>query len=707
MDPPTPPCQHRCIKLSLSHLVRGNEGIISAIDKLVILNSQIAVRGSMILNLLAVHCSWNNRSLPTLEHNLIYQAFASYDCINIPGYIKDDQLRRVVLDVQHLIPLPFTNADGSIIMGKSWLIGYLVEMYQANIKASIVLKWKSVVSNSIDSHLAMFKPDLSENKRKTWWKNIYKRITRPVPKPGTPNRLDSHALRLVKFHRDGFGVEDDSWINDNYMKFVNTQGMDRITRVIGHFSQCLRRQCMFEDIMGQPNSLKKNMALPVFHVGRISIQIDKKGLYYVLNQYNSSNPLETFDLGKGGDKNFSQHLFKKYMNKLFCINELIHAKSPSKMFRWSGVGVTTDGVKSSLHYSRVQSMVEQVAPPVAPGQYQIQDDVHQIQDDVANIDILDEDDMSVNEAEIENFIINDEIYFEDGAWTEVTDDDTNDSSVASIVEIRENDMILSNDPGRSNIMYIIAFDAQKRILFVKTLTRRFYYHQAGINKAQKQSNKWNTKNSSLMEGRSKHHFKTSDRQIFTSSIAFYGENFTNLWNTYAVTKKWSLQNFLLYCSKNSVLDKFLEGLKLNVDADGYKHCYDRNVMLYGDGSFPSGGRGEQSVPLKYVKKRCTLFFECHDVNEYRTSQICPDCQKCRLLAVKKDVPGKKPDIVRGLKWCPSDDCRMKRLKDRDYVGAKNIMFRGLGIDTDNRLFDRKVHKWPSSTPDSHRFTPIH
>ena len=146
---------------------------------------------------------------------------------------------------------------------------------------------------------------------------------------------------------------------------------------------------------------------------------------------------------------------------------------------------------------------------------------------------------------------------------------------------------------------------------------------------------------------------------------------------------------------------------LEVDSGGYVHQYDHHVMLYGDGSFASGGRGEQSVPLKYIKKRCTLFFECHDVNEYRTSQICPDCKKCRLLAVDKDVPGKEPTIVRGLKWCPSDDCRKNRLKNRDYVGAKNIMFRGLGNDTDNRLFDRTVHKWPSSTPNSHRFTPIH
>lgn len=176
------------------------------------------------------------------------------------------------------------------------------------------------------------------------------------------------------------------------------------------------------------------------------------------------------------------------------------------------------------------------------------------------------------------------------------------------------------------------FWCTKEHYFHQGIDLKFYYHKAGIDKAQKQSNKWNAQLLDLMEGRSIHHFKTSDYKEYISSIAFYGENYKNLWNSHAVTKKWSLQNFLLYCSKNSVIDKFLGSLNLDVDSDGYVHRYDRHVMLYGDGSFASGGRGEQSVPLKYIKKRCTLFFECHNVNEYRTSQICPDCKKCRLLA---------------------------------------------------------------------------
>jgi hypothetical protein len=255
-------------------------------------------------------------------------------------------------------------------------------------------------------------------------------------------------------------------------------------------------------------------------------------------------------------------------------------------------------------------------------------------------------------------------------------------------------------------MFVIAFDAQGNILFVKRLTRRFYYHQAGINEAQRRSNKWNQNLSDIIEQKSIHHFKTANRMAIVSSIAWYAANFDHLWNAYAVTRKWSRQKFRIYAMKNSVIDTFLNNLKHHVDADGNVCHFDKHVMLYGSGMFASGGRGERSVPLKYIKKRCGYFFECHNVNEFRTSQICPDCRTCRLLGVEKDIPDQtRGMIVRGLKWCPSQLCREEPLKNRDEVGAKNIWQRGLGDE--NPLFNGKKHKWPSSTPDSHRFTPIH
>ncbi len=287
-------------------------------------------------------------------------------------------------------------------------------------------------------------------------------------------------------------------------------------------------------------------------------------------------------------------------------------------------------------------------------------------------------------------------------WTEILSSTEDVSSIASIIVFGNNDMVLSYDPGRSNIMFVISFDANGNVLFIKVLTRRNYYHQAGINDASKRSNRWNQNLSNLVEGRSTHHLKTTNKTKMLASFAYFGAKFDQLWNAYAVTRKWSRQNFRIYSMKNSVIDTFLHKLKQHVDANGIVHQFDKHVMLYGAGTFASGGRGERLVPLKYIKKRCKYFFECHDVNEFRTLQICPDCRKCRLQQVEKEIPGHAQSVVRGLKWCPSPLYCENPLKNRDEVGAKNIRLRGLG-DT-NPLFDQKVHKWPSLTPHGHRFT---
>ena len=78
------------------------------------------------------------------------------------------------------------------------------------------------------------------------------------------------------------------------------------------------------------------------------------------------------------------------MIKFFCINELIHDKSQTKIFDWSGVAVTTDGVKSSLHYSRVQmqGVIEQDAI-VDFGQLNLHDVAI---DDVIDENVDDDDD---------------------------------------------------------------------------------------------------------------------------------------------------------------------------------------------------------------------------------------------------------------------------------------------------------------------------
>jgi hypothetical protein len=81
------------------------------------------------------------------------------------------------------------------------------------------------------------------------------------------------------------------------MNYIHTQGrMDHVTRVvIHHFSHYVfgNSAYLLEHIMvGQSNNSNSQEA--EFHIGRISIQISKKGLYYVSSS-TITIPLAAFD----------------------------------------------------------------------------------------------------------------------------------------------------------------------------------------------------------------------------------------------------------------------------------------------------------------------------------------------------------------------------------------------------------------------------
>ena len=97
----------------------------------------------------------------------------------------------------------------------------------------------------------------------------------------------------------------------------------------------------------------------------------------------------------------------------------------------------------------------------------------------------------------------------------------------------------------------------------------------------------------LFEAKSLNHFKTSNLDI-VNSIEFYNANYDNLWNTLAVTRKRSRLKFCIYSFKRCSIDKFLQDLKPRDVLTG-QYIHTHPIMLYGAGTFGSGGRGERSV----------------------------------------------------------------------------------------------------------------
>jgi hypothetical protein len=251
-------------------------------------------------------------------------------------------------------------------------------------------------------------------------------------------------------------------------------------------------------------------------------------------------------------------------------------------------------------------------------------------------------------------------------------------------------------------MFILVRDRLRNAITFRRFTRRRYYSEGKINSSQEKSNRWNLNSKELLEGMSTNHFKTSSEDTFLQSIQFYRDNHDNLWKTLAITRKRSRLNFRIHKFKRHSIDRFLQSLKPR-DEVTRQYIHRRHIMLYGAGTFGSGGKGERSVPLKYIKKHCRYYFVTHEVNEFRTSQICPDCERCRLHDVEKSTHGEMPTKIRGLKWCPYNECRQNPLKNRDEVGAKNIMKRGLGDM--NPLFDKDIHPWKKTSPTLHMLNP--
>ena len=95
------------------------------------------------------------------------------------------------------------------------------------------------------------------------------------------------------------------------------------------------------------------------------------------------------------------------------------------------------------------------------------------------------------------------------------------------------------------------------------------------------------------------------------------------------------------------------------------------VIAYGKGGFASHGRGEVSVPTKYVKDKCRQYFKTIEVDEFRTSSICPCCDNV-LSKVRRQVADEVRE-VRGLRRCSSTVCSQVSFKNRDSVGARNIL----------------------------------
>lgn len=211
------------------------------------------------------------------------------------------------------------------------------------------------------------------------------------------------------------------------------------------------------------------------------------------------------------------------------------------------------------------------------------------------------------------------------------------------------------DPGRVNILFGVEDRPEGPTTYC--YSRRQYYHEAGITKANARVQRWSDSTPGIREAEqdlSSVSTKQGSLEAWQELIEVHLRHYDLLWRQ-KTTKRWSRDTFRLYTLKTRSMDRFINSLKPR----------DCPEILYGASKVKSGGQGEMSVPTTGIYKRlierlprCVIL-----TNEHRTSKVCAWCDGV-LHAVHED--GRE---VRGLRWCQT--CR--KFLNRDQSAARNIL----------------------------------
>ena len=121
--------------------------------------------------------------------------------------------------------------------------------------------------------------------------------------------------------------------------------------------------------------------------------------------------------------------------------------------------------------------------------------------------------------------------------------------------------------------------------------------------------------------------------------------------------------------KKKCIDSYLLGLHIDKGKP-------KPIIGYGNARFNQTDQSRgRSVPIKGMKKRCQQFYQTVEVDEYRTSQVCPNCDSTLGLVNSETRRGRNGNrrIVRGLLHCNNQQCAWKPFKSRDGVAAKNFL----------------------------------
>ena len=138
--------------------------------------------------------------------------------------------------------------------------------------------------------------------------------------------------------------------------------------------------------------LKKRMPLPFFKIGsRKSVQIDKKGLFWLLREYERAGG-NLHHVGAppmpSEYNSFKAIHYRRWVKFIFCIDKVLDGR---KIFKPDGVGITTSGVSASIHYyiPRPQPLDNRNVPDPDPDEESLLQSIGQLSLNPPDEDVVD------------------------------------------------------------------------------------------------------------------------------------------------------------------------------------------------------------------------------------------------------------------------------------------------------------------------------
>ncbi len=236
-NPKKPVERQRAVKATFSRLLKIRNKhhkriFIETVQKMVLKNTEIAVRCGKIMHHAVMNCVANN--LPQIP-DFTGRAFVE-QALNYEIDLNDELL----IAAKEAFGPHFTPVNEEMD-GRPWLLGYLARIYCGNIVSSPKGKWKAVVKDSVDAFGICNLRHATKQLRYRIKNETHCQIFTPASDPpnNAPNltRYEG-AVELVQFHRDGFLLADDQSLDKRYIN----KNKANFCYFILHFGYCLQRQ---------------------------------------------------------------------------------------------------------------------------------------------------------------------------------------------------------------------------------------------------------------------------------------------------------------------------------------------------------------------------------------------------------------------------------------------------------------------------------